>query len=168
MNIFAVHQCPIQSARELPDVHVNKMLQECVQLLSTAHAVLDGHTESCAPTHTNHPCAIFVRENSKSYMWVLEHAKALMEEYTYRTGKIHQYQTKYMDWVLELPKNICNTGEPEFRMCMPDEFKLAAFFDVNLAYRLYLKDKYKVWATRTDKRPMIAKWTKRKTPEWAQ
>lgn len=98
MNIFAIHQCPIQSARELPDVHVNKMLQECVQLLSTAHAVLDGHTESCAPTHTNHPCAIFVRENSKSYMWVLEHAKALMEEYTYRTGKVHQYQTKYMDW----------------------------------------------------------------------
>ena len=168
MNIFAIYDCPIRSAQELPDVHVNKMLQEQIQLLSTAHSVLDGHTDSCKPTHANHPCAIFVRENAASYTWVLEHALALMAEYTHRTGRIHQYQEKYLAGVMSLPNNIPHGADIDFRMCMPDEFKITAFFDVHLAYRLYLKDKYKVWATRTDKRPMIAKWTKRETPEWAQ
>jgi hypothetical protein len=30
MNIFVTNECPVQSAKDLPDIHVNKMLQEAV------------------------------------------------------------------------------------------------------------------------------------------
>ena len=43
MNIFASDACAIQSARNLPDILVNKMCLESAQLLSTAHIVIDGN-----------------------------------------------------------------------------------------------------------------------------
>lgn len=78
MNIFATSECPIESAQALCDTHVNKMLQESVQLLSVAHFELDVHRN----------------------------------------------------------------------------------------YRLYLAHKIKDWAERTDKRPIVAKWTGRDKPSF--
>ena len=42
MNIFALHDSPFQSAREMCDKHVVKMPVETAQMLSTVHRMLDG------------------------------------------------------------------------------------------------------------------------------
>lgn len=48
--------------------------------------------------------------------------------------------------------------------CMDDFCKKT--FDVHKNYRYYLNHKYAEWRTRTDKKPIIVKWTKRNVPEW--
>lgn len=163
MNIFATSECPIESAQALCDTHVNKMLQESIQLLSVAHFELDGIQRGTKPTHKNHPSAIFTRESKQNYLWVLEHAKALMVEYTYRTGKVHGYG-KYFEQVGEAPKNIPDRGLGCFPMAMPDKFKKS--LDAHRNYRLYLAHKIKDWAERTDKRQIVAKWTGRNKPNF--
>jgi len=164
LNIFAVSSCPIESAQQLCSIHVNKMLQETVQLLSTAHHVLDGTSKGTKPTHQNHPSAIWVRESSQNYRWAVQHAFALLDVYTTTTGKEHGY-TKYLLQVGDLPDNIQDMGITDFRMAMPDEFKIAAFFDPHKAYQLYLKSKYHDWQHRTDKRRMRVVFPKG-TPHW--
>lgn len=163
MNIFITNQCPVQSAVALPNVLVNKMLQESIQLMSTAHFELDGDVRGTKPTHKNHPSAIFTRACKQNYMWVLKHAEALLNEYTHRTGKTHGY-TKYFDQVNFLPANIPVDGDTDFPMCMPDEFKKT--FDVCKNYQLYLNNKFHNWTTRTDKKQMKAEWTNRDKPDW--
>lgn len=44
--------------------------------------------------------------------------------------------------------------------------KLSFGLDTHSNYRLYLAHKIKDWAERKDKRPIVAKWTKRVKPEW--
>lgn len=46
MNIFATNDCPVASAKALPNNLVNKMIVESCQILSTARFELDGHTDN--------------------------------------------------------------------------------------------------------------------------
>lgn len=163
MNLFAIHSCPVKSAQELPDIHVNKMLQEAIQLLSVAHFELDGQIRGTKPSHNNHPSAVFVRACKANYTWTLKHARAMLDEYTFRTGKHHGYE-KYYSQVTEFPANIHETGDTDFPMCMDDFCKKT--LDVHKNYRYYLNHKYTEWRTRTDKKHIIVKWTKRSKPEW--
>ena len=166
MNIFATDACPIQSAKNMCIAHQNKMMQESIQLLSTAHFVLDGVQRGTKPTHVNHPSAVFVRESSGNYFWVLTHAITLSVMYTERTGKVYGY-FKYLQDVMTSPVNIQVAPLGDFPMCMPDEYKLKAFFDVYKAYKMYLNVKYKEWINRTDKKQMKVEWYPEK-PEWVE
>ena len=165
MNIFATSKCPVESAKALPNILVNKMLQEQVQLLSVAHFELDGVQRGTKPTHKNHPCAIFTRNNKKNYEWVRDHALALLAEYKLRTGKTHGYE-KYLNEVLEAPQNIPEKGDEDFPMCMPVEMKKT--LDVHKNYKYYLNRKFKEWMTRTDKRQIIPTWINANKPEWVE
>ena len=53
MNIFYLHEDPIQNAKWHVDKHVVKMVTEYAQLLSTAHRVLDG--EMLSLIHISEP-----------------------------------------------------------------------------------------------------------------
>lgn len=163
MNLFATSQCPVQSAKDLPDILVNKMLQEAIQLLSTAHFELDGVKRGTKPTHKNHPSAIFTRACKQNYQWTLDHATALMAEYEQRRGKVHGYK-KYFDEVTNLPANITEKGDTFFPMCMPNDCKKT--LDVHKNYKYYLNVKFNDWATRTDKRQIQVTWTNAVKPEW--
>lgn len=163
MNLFATSKCPVQSAKDLPDILVNKMLQEAVQLLSTAHFELDGVKRGTKPTHKNHPSAIFTRACKQNYQWTLDHATALMAEYEHRRGKVHGYK-KYFDEVTSLPANITEKGDTFFPMCMPNDCKKT--LDVHKNYKYYLNVKFNDWATRTDKRQIQVTWTNAVKPEW--
>lgn len=84
MNIFAVDRCPAASAVALHDAHVVKMVLESAQLLCGPH---EG-----APmerTHFNHPCAVWVRSSRANYLWLIDHAIALADEYRERFGRQH-------------------------------------------------------------------------------
>lgn len=90
MNIFITSNCPIESAKYLDDKRVIKQTLESAQLLSTALRV-NGYngTDVYKIAYLNHPSNIWTRTTQGNYKWLLEHFKALCDEYTRRFGKTH-------------------------------------------------------------------------------
>lgn len=91
MNIFVVDQDPTICAQALDNLRLNKMIIETAQLLSTAMREC-GHigTDIYKSTHRNHPCAIWARESSGNYEWLLHYMSELVIERFSRTGKSHK------------------------------------------------------------------------------
>ena len=150
MNIFVSSPCPIESAKFLDNVRVNKMTVETAQLLSSALR-LCGYSGSDVYkiTHINHPSNLWCRKTQGNYKWLLAHFKALCEEYTRRTGKVHASskllpifesnvhllpageQTPFSNNARNLTKGVDFTHEP----------------NVHIAYQSYLNARWE-----TDKR----------------
>lgn len=159
MNIFVtsfdVNNCAYNHCK----VHVRKMIVEYAQLLSTAHHVLDGkyaidgiYKES----HTNHPCAIWVRECSGNYHWLFLLFKRLCSIYAKNEGKSHK-TSHLISRLFHLPKNIAQEVTMSIPpQCMPDDFKDD---DVCYAYEQYLESKYEQWSLRD--RPIKVEFYKR-------
>lgn len=95
MNIFALSDNPTEAAQFMCDKHIRKMIIETAQMLSTAcwyhnKNVLDKNTMKLyKPTHVNHPCNKWVRENDYNWLWLYCHWLALDNEYIHRFGKRH-------------------------------------------------------------------------------
>lgn len=109
--MFFLDYDPQKCAQMHVSKHVTKMCIEYAQLMSTAHRVLDGteYTDLTAngrrikrwrldddreqslmkASHINHPSAIWCRENLANYRWLFRMWSHLLEEYTYRYGKVH-------------------------------------------------------------------------------
>lgn len=149
VNIFALHDSPFQSAREMCDKHVVKMPVETAQMLSTVHRMLDGKpyvdyskngrriqrwshptdeansTLLYRATMMNHPCTIWARETLGNYRWLADHGLALCDEYTRRYGRRHGSQS-LIEWCQCYPP----AGIPEdhrqtpFPQAMPDYCKV--------------------------------------------
>lgn len=162
MNIFVTSQCPVKSAQEHCTVHF-KMCVELGQLLSTAHFELDGEIFGYKPTHKSHPSAKWVRECSGNYQWAYDHFKALCDEYTFRTGKVHK-SSELLCLLGKLPVKIEIGEKTSFAMAMPDKYKLLGIFDQTVAYKAYLNDKYKEWQQR--EKPIKVCWGARGKPDW--
>lgn len=96
MNIFFLSDNPDQAARWLVNSHISKMGLEATQCLCTAY-----HEQNIdapyRPSHRNHPTAIWIRSSYDNFMWTLEHAHAIFNEYTARYGKIHKSQA-VLEW----------------------------------------------------------------------
>jgi hypothetical protein len=163
MNIFVTNICPIKSAQDHCDVHLRKLCVEVAQLLSTAHFVLDGSQVGYKPSHQNHPSNIWTRSTSANYQWLYAHFKALCSEYTFRTGKIHK-TSELLSVLDKLPCNIKKAELDPFAMCMDDEYKRLGIFDQTIAYKAYLREKFREWGCR--ERPIKVQWTNRNQPEW--
>lgn len=166
MNIFVTNLNPIQCAREHCKTHLNKMIIEHCQLMSTAHHVLDGtgpadfYDNIYKSTHVNHPSAVWVRESHSNYLWLYEVTGELVRLYKQRTGKVHGSNLCF-EYLELAPVNIpvLRTMTP-FRLAMPDEYK---HDDPCIAYRRYLNAKFKEWEQRD--RPIFATWDFLK-PDW--
>lgn len=179
MNIFWLDRNPVENARMHHDKHVVKMILEYAQLLSTAHRILDGtelsviaasgrkkkvwqlpdHRDSVlySATHSNHPSAVWVRQDYHNYKRLYALFVATCDEYTYRYGKVHLTDTKLRD-ILATPPNykIDHTTKllTDPTPAMPDECKVPG--DVVASYRKYY----------IDKKVDMAKWTNREPPQW--
>ena len=128
MNIFVLDEKPTVAARYHLDVHVNKMILETAQLLSTAHRLLDDIPADqdilYKKTHFNHPCAKWVRENSANYYWAFDLFLSLCNEYTYRYGKIHKTDDILSNRLSFPPQAIPISDElTPFALAMPDQFR---------------------------------------------
>lgn len=169
MNIFATSPCPIISAQDHNNVHAIKMACESMQILSTAHFVLDGVEVGMIPTHHFHPSCVWARASSDNYLWLFEHAKALCAEYEHRYGKVHKAAI-HLEKLKHLPVSIQQGSLTDIARAMPDEFILKSLLDPCKSYQLYLNAKYKEWTTRTDKRRMKVSWEgkcgSRAVPSW--
>lgn len=167
MNIFFLDKDPHKAAKMHCDKHTVKMILESAQLLSTAHRVLDGelinkkwilkdNRENALykATHANHPSAIWTRSNINHYMYLYRLFCELMEEYTYRYGKVHKCDSM-REILSNAPTNIVKTNNwQDPPQCMPDDSKVDG--DVVEAYRNYY----------TNHKARFAKWTRRKEPSW--
>jgi hypothetical protein len=175
MNIFYLDRDVIKCAEMHNDKHCVKMILEYAQLLSTAHRVLDGNatvgvsasgrkrttyvldssSDSIlySATHINHPSAVWVRQSDANYAWLYRLFGALMDEYTYRYGKIHSCE-RLSQALSYRPQNIYVGPFNEPTPAMPDEVKIVG--DSLASYRnYYIKNK-----------AHLASWKKRNIPEW--
>ena len=158
------------------------MILEYAQLLSTAHRVLDGvlttdrggaagrqrttyilsdsrDTMLYRATHINHPSAIWVRQSDKNYDWLFSLFQALMDEYTYRYGKVHACKKLELE-LANLPKNIPQKPFTEPTPAMPDDVKVKG--DSIASYKNYYisnKQHLASWQGKINSRS-IPKWFK--------
>ena len=176
MNIFYLDKDPKVCAEMHVDKHCVKMILEYAQLLSTAHRVLDGtlsvglsssgrkktsyvlmdHRESVlySATHINHPSAIWVRQSEQNYRWLFTLFCELLNEYTYRYGKIHATD-RLTTTLSRPPKNIpMDVKFTQPTPAMPDHYKVAG--DSIQSYQnYYLGDKQRMFS-----------WKNRNEPAW--
>ena len=152
------------------------MILESAQLLSTAHRVLDGQmriTKSKSGrnvqrwsldderkntiygvTHVNHPSAIWCRVNIDHYRYLYDLFCYLLDEYTYRYGRVHKCDSMRMP-LFACPNNIdyeARWQDPP--QAMPEDCKVVG--DTVQAYRNYY----------INHKARFAKWTKRTQPDW--
>jgi len=144
MNIFYLDPHPKTCAEMHISKHVTKMIIEYCQLMSTAHRVLDGveyidassgrkikrwrldderEQQLMKASHINHPSAIWCRMNLSNYHWLYRMWLHLLEEYTFRYGKIHAC-TRLKD-ALRFPPNKITIGDfTEPTPAMPNDIKI--------------------------------------------
>jgi hypothetical protein len=156
MNIFFLDKTPHRSALYLCDKHVPKMFLESAQMLSTAVQRHTGELDYLYKSaYPKHPMTIWVGDNRDNFMWALENAVWISQEYCTRFKKLHKsskiINTIYKkDLVKKLPKGGMTTPP----QCMPDEYKDNNYVT---AYRNYYKGE----------KEYFAKWEKgRQQPEW--
>lgn len=182
MNIFVLDRDPVKAAQLQCDKHVNKMLLESAQMLSTAHRVLDG-VETRVPSksgkttvkywrlpderedvlykavHVNHPCTQWTMRSSDNYNWHYVHYVALAREFKYRFDKDHRSYVE-LNWSLSrLPNNIRVGLMTPFAFAMGSNPECINEEDPVASYRAF-------YQTKQDRFTM--KWTKRDVPEWFQ
>ena len=180
MNIFAVDPNPIVCAESLCNQHVIKMIVESAQMLSTNIRLLGlkdpkEKIEELFPslyrsTHKHHPCTIWA-QSKPNFEWLLFHALALCDEYTFRFGKSH----KTVDLLLQIHHGLYSIN---FKSTQRSVFRTAIntviFHDCvvhtdlgaiepHATYQRYISKYKRQFGT---KRPRAAKWTKRKPPLW--
>jgi hypothetical protein len=142
MNIFILNQDPKLAARDQCNKHVIKMLLESAQLLVTA---FPPNTTRYKHTHFNHPCGKWVRTSLSNYVWLLQHACELCNEYTRRYNKVHK--TEHVIVSLEEPV-LPDVGLTPFAQAMPEQYRNV---DPVKAYRSYYvgeKARFAKWAPR--------------------
>jgi len=153
MNIFLLDLDQKKCAQYHNDKHVNKMLTESTQILSTCLQYY-GFEAPYRKTHVNHPCCKWVRQSLLNYQWLWKLTDELGKEYTYRYGKQHKTQD-ILTWLF-LNKPKIKKGElTEFVQAMPDYCKRS---DPVMAYRAYYCE---------EKQRMLT-WKKRNVPTWVK
>jgi len=161
------------------DKHVCKMVIEYAQLLSTAHRVLDGEEyrrlsvnnrsikawrlhdgredRLMKPTMMNHPSAIWVRQSDKNYLWLYNMWCELLNEFTYRYGKVHACARLIPDLAV-LPSNIPYTNFTGPIPAMPDYCKVPGN-SLQSYHNYYFNEKQRMWSWK-------GKINSREQPKW--
>lgn len=77
------------------------------------------------PVHLHHPCTIWVRQCIGNYMWTVELALALAEEYEYRwPGRTHSCKA-HANWLkTNIPPGISDKERGEFAVAMDNEYRV--------------------------------------------
>ena len=149
MNIFHLHKDTEICARYHCDKHVVKMILESAQMLCAAHHILGNPDDvPYKLAHKNHPCTIWVRENSLHYDWLYEHMMALGDEYTARYGKTHMSINKCKHLDIH-PENIPHEEFEQPPQCMPDKYKDKC--SIQAYWNYYIGEKHVVANLKTEK-----------------
>ena len=105
-------------------------------------------------THANHPSAVWVRSDEVHYRWLFSLWIELMDEYTYRYGKVHA-SARLIGSLNKPPKNIKFEGgfiaPPP---AMPESYRVEGN-SIQSYHNYYAGDKVK-----------MSRWTNRHMPVW--
>lgn len=170
MNIFASSFDPVESAIALDDRRLIKMVLESAQLMSTAVRVVDGNYTAdklglYKATHANHPCSVWARSNVNAYVWLGEHADALVAEYGRRFKKVHASKNIIVacniHWGFGAFPIGCQYNSLTLPNCARNKSLDLDFthLPVHDAYKAYLNARWDM-----DKRPPT--WTNAEPPSW--
>lgn len=154
MQIYYLDNDPIKSAEYHTDIHLNKMLTESLQILSTVcHIHNQSNLAVYRKTHEFHPSVQWCAESIDNYLWLYDMTKALYDEYKYRYGtdKTHLAGEKFKN--LGIPY-IKQEGLTPIRYGFKDS--RYHFDDRVEGYRQYL----------INEKSHILKYTKREIPKW--
>ena len=123
MNIFVFNTDPVLAARDHCDRHVVKMIVEAAQMLSTVHHEHGNPPpKAYRPTHAHHPCTVWAGESVANYMWLVEHAFALAEEYTRRYDRTHKTKA-VLRALISPPAGVPDGPLTPFAQAMPEEYR---------------------------------------------
>lgn len=77
------------------------------------------------PVHLHHPCTVWVRQSLGNYMWTVDLALALADEYEYRwPGKTHSCK-EHAKWLkANIPAGISPRERNGFAIAMDDQYKV--------------------------------------------
>lgn len=164
MNIFVLDQDPIIAAQYMCDKHVIKMATESAQLLCTAiykRLELDDQISGLyAPTHPDHPSVLWVGDSKDNFEWLVDHARALSAEYTFRYKKPHAALNIINRAAVYSPLFDMTGGRTPFVKAVPEICKegneLPTDEQAVTAYRIYYRLFKRGFAT----------WKNREPPPW--
>jgi hypothetical protein len=136
MNIFVLDLDPKQAARYHCDVHVNKMIVESAQILSTVHRDnIFVQDKVYKPTHINRPCEVWAGMSEENYDWLYQLFRYLTEEFFLRFCKRHMTYIAMREHLRDAPPYIRDDiGLTAFAQVMPKELRDV---DAVVAYRRY-------------------------------
>lgn len=180
MNIFVLDEKPKTAAIYHCDAHVNKMIVESAQMLSTAHRVLDGREERrpsksgkrmvqywVHPTHEDvlykavhmkHPCTLWTMESLANYQWHYRLFNYLTLEYRWRYKKSNHKSFELLGGILlNPPSNIPDVGLTPFRLAMGSNPECMNPDNPVESYRRFYETKQERFNMR---------WTNRDVPSW--
>lgn len=167
MNLFVTDFSPKQSAINLDDKRVGKLLMEACQMMSLGIKLncKYGYVEgpgflTRGLSHMNHPVSLWVRETRGNFDWTYEHALHLNEEWQHRYGSSHAAGDR-LPYIGENRECIPEGELQLFQNSARHNGLLVDFTNepVPQSYRHYLNYRWK-----NDKSP--PKWTNRNEPEW--
>lgn len=122
------------------------MALESAQMLATVlrrHGATDEQmplTKSGTPykaAHPHHPCTIWAGDSDNNFLWLVNHAIAICQQYTKRFGKIHGCQKPIHHMSHMMPRCFGEDMTP-FAQAMPEEYRDD---DAVKAYQAYYKSK---------------------------
>jgi len=160
LNIFALNDSYEVAAKQHCDQHVTKMLVEYSQILWTALRRWGYDGEGYKSAYPKHPSTRWAGNNKANFLWVVNLATSLAQEYSYRYSK-PAISHGSVRWIYEARKhaNLLPTGELEcFSIAIAPTAKAFRFIDPIRpvhTYRIYYALD-KTWAT----------WSKRGEPDW--
>jgi hypothetical protein len=89
------------------------------------------------PVHLHHPCTIWIRQSTGNYLWAVELALAIAEEYEYRwPGRVHSCKAHAL-WLKANVPNIPEGKLMTFAVAMDPEYKVSG--DPIASYIKYYK-----------------------------
>ncbi len=183
MNIFVLDTNPVKAAKLLCDQHLNQMILESAQLLSTTDHLLYAQgtkgsppsTELYKPTHPLHPCTLWLLESRFNCGWLHQHAWQMNEERSVRFSKITEHGSMSVIanamYCIDQLHNHVNwkvAQQTPFKQVMPEEFKiiyLDQLADIGTvsAYKDYYSYKNKQWIKERGEKARM-KWTNTSIP----
>jgi hypothetical protein len=166
MNLFILSLIQKEIAESMMDKHVSKILLEAVQMLCSARRIVEPDDDVINErlykmAHKNHPVTIWCRKSRANFVWALDLAEELHNEWRFRYGhpetKIHQSYRVAMFLRENIPDDDAfeAVGLTPFALAMPDKYKSE---DPVLSYRNYYM---------SEEKQKIASWCKKRgKPAW--
>ena len=134
----AVYPALLQERAAVKIAKAHKALPVPAHIMESAPKRKNADEPGYRPVHLHHPCTIWVRECLGNYMWTVELALAIADEYEHRwPGKVHSCKEQALWLKANPPPGIPMTERKGFAVAMDDIYKVPG--DPVASYIAYYK-----------------------------